>query len=172
MDFTGRTLLLTLDHVIPKSKGGSSDLNNLVTCCRKCNRRKKDNLFELFEDYARKLAKTLLWKVNRSLLKQHLFSAEVTEILKSVLVSVVSAKKVLVYFAGEEHVVLEWTGHFVLRNAYTGACFSVEPPPVVTTKSQDTSHAPRRGRHVENYGYLERMMQLRAVTHADINGHL
>lgn len=34
---------LTLDHVIPKSKGGGNDWDNLVTCCKKCNI-KKDNL--------------------------------------------------------------------------------------------------------------------------------
>ena len=28
---------LTLDHVVPKSKGGGNTWENLVTCCRKCN---------------------------------------------------------------------------------------------------------------------------------------
>jgi 5-methylcytosine-specific restriction endonuclease McrA len=31
---------LTLDHVIPKSRGGSNDWTNLVTCCFKCNLKK------------------------------------------------------------------------------------------------------------------------------------
>ena len=31
---------LTLDHVIPKSKGGTKSWNNLVTCCSKCNQKK------------------------------------------------------------------------------------------------------------------------------------
>jgi CRISPR/Cas system Type II protein with McrA/HNH and RuvC-like nuclease domain len=31
---------LTLDHVIPKSKGGGNDWTNLVTSCFKCNLRK------------------------------------------------------------------------------------------------------------------------------------
>lgn len=31
---------LTLDHVIPKSKGGAFDKHNLVAACRKCNTKK------------------------------------------------------------------------------------------------------------------------------------
>jgi 5-methylcytosine-specific restriction endonuclease McrA len=31
---------LTLDHVIPRSRGGSSTWENLVACCHGCNRRK------------------------------------------------------------------------------------------------------------------------------------
>lgn len=33
---------LTLDHVIPKSKGGRSSWDNLITACRRCNTRKGD----------------------------------------------------------------------------------------------------------------------------------
>lgn len=33
---------LTLDHVIPRSRGGKNMWTNLVTCCKKCNA-KKDN---------------------------------------------------------------------------------------------------------------------------------
>lgn len=33
---------LTLDHLIPKSKGGKSTWTNLVTACKKCNARKGD----------------------------------------------------------------------------------------------------------------------------------
>lgn len=35
---------LTLDHVIPKSKGGDKNWDNLVCCCKKCNQ-KKGNSF-------------------------------------------------------------------------------------------------------------------------------
>ena len=35
---------LTLDHVIPKHKGGKSTWENLVCCCRKCNSKKGDKL--------------------------------------------------------------------------------------------------------------------------------
>lgn len=34
---------LTLDHVIPRSKGGKSSWNNLVTACKRCNAGKGDN---------------------------------------------------------------------------------------------------------------------------------
>jgi 5-methylcytosine-specific restriction endonuclease McrA len=35
---------LTIDHVVPRSKGGSSAWDNIVTCCAPCNRRKGDRL--------------------------------------------------------------------------------------------------------------------------------
>jgi 5-methylcytosine-specific restriction endonuclease McrA len=35
---------LTVDHVVPRSKGGSSAWDNIVTCCAPCNRRKGDRL--------------------------------------------------------------------------------------------------------------------------------
>lgn len=37
---------LTLDHVIPRSRGGHSTWDNLVTCCHECNNRKGDRLPE------------------------------------------------------------------------------------------------------------------------------
>ena len=33
---------LTIDHVVPKSRGGSSGWENLVACCKPCNNRKGD----------------------------------------------------------------------------------------------------------------------------------
>lgn len=36
---------LTLDHIVPRARGGSGDPTNLVTCCRTCNE-KKGTLFE------------------------------------------------------------------------------------------------------------------------------
>lgn len=35
--------LMTIDHLVPKSKGGSSELNNLVPSCAPCNTAKADN---------------------------------------------------------------------------------------------------------------------------------
>ncbi len=34
----------TVDHVVPKSKGGSEDFDNLQLLCRKCNQDKGDTL--------------------------------------------------------------------------------------------------------------------------------
>lgn len=33
---------LTVDHILPKSRGGKNSWENLVTCCGACNRRKDD----------------------------------------------------------------------------------------------------------------------------------
>jgi 5-methylcytosine-specific restriction endonuclease McrA len=35
---------LTLDHVVPRSRGGASSWENLVACCHSCNRRKGNQL--------------------------------------------------------------------------------------------------------------------------------
>ena len=36
----GQSATLTLDHVIPRSRGGESSWDNLVACCKKCNHKK------------------------------------------------------------------------------------------------------------------------------------
>jgi len=33
---------LTVDHVVPKSKGGTSSWNNVVAACKACNQKKRD----------------------------------------------------------------------------------------------------------------------------------
>jgi len=38
-------LLVELDHMDPKSKGGWDHPDNLVACCKKCNSKKKNRLF-------------------------------------------------------------------------------------------------------------------------------
>ena len=47
--------ILECDHIIPYSKGGSNDITNLITACRKCNRQKKDKSVEEF----------ITWKLNK-----------------------------------------------------------------------------------------------------------
>lgn len=36
----------TVDHVMPRSRGGESSWSNLVACCRACNHRKADRTLE------------------------------------------------------------------------------------------------------------------------------
>jgi 5-methylcytosine-specific restriction endonuclease McrA len=40
--YCGRTSHLTVDHVMPRSRGGASVWENIVTSCAPCNRRKGD----------------------------------------------------------------------------------------------------------------------------------
>ena len=42
--YCGSRSNLTVDHVLPKSKGGSSSWENIVASCAPCNRRKGDSL--------------------------------------------------------------------------------------------------------------------------------
>ena len=42
--FCGSTEDLTVDHIIPVSRGGTNDLENLQPLCRSCNSYKKDRL--------------------------------------------------------------------------------------------------------------------------------
>jgi 5-methylcytosine-specific restriction endonuclease McrA len=41
---------LTLDHVIPRSRGGLSTWENLVACCHNCNRKKGNQLLHELTD--------------------------------------------------------------------------------------------------------------------------
>ena len=42
---------MTIDHVIPMSKGGPHDLTNLVVCCSSCNNLKQDKLPEEWQAF-------------------------------------------------------------------------------------------------------------------------
>lgn len=42
IDKQGQEVMLTKDHILPKSKGGSDSLDNLQTMCIICNGRKAD----------------------------------------------------------------------------------------------------------------------------------
>jgi 5-methylcytosine-specific restriction endonuclease McrA len=41
--YCGKTRDLTLDHVVPKARGGKSAWTNLVTACKRCNTTKGNN---------------------------------------------------------------------------------------------------------------------------------
>ena len=34
----------TVDHIIPRSRGGADDMSNFVMCCDPCNNKKADNV--------------------------------------------------------------------------------------------------------------------------------
>lgn len=42
---------LTMDHVIPVSRGGKSTKSNIVPCCKECNNKKKYLLPVEWDDY-------------------------------------------------------------------------------------------------------------------------
>ncbi|MBV5347812.1 HNH endonuclease [bacterium] len=44
IDKHGDEILMTKDHIIPKSKGGSESLKNMQTMCTRCNGKKGNNL--------------------------------------------------------------------------------------------------------------------------------
>ena len=44
IDNNGKEVLMTRDHIIPKSKGGSEEIENMQTMCCKCNCKKSDKL--------------------------------------------------------------------------------------------------------------------------------
>lgn len=45
-----------IDHVIPKAKGGSEEIGNLVPCCYSCNATKGRKDVEDFREWQRRLA--------------------------------------------------------------------------------------------------------------------
>ena len=44
--YCGSKRNLTIDHIIPRSKGGGNSWDNLVTCCSKCNNQKDSKTLE------------------------------------------------------------------------------------------------------------------------------
>ncbi|MBN2079884.1 MAG: HNH endonuclease [Spirochaetes bacterium] len=46
---------LTMDHVIPLGRGGTSEKVNIVAACKECNTRKKTLLTVEWEEYMRNL---------------------------------------------------------------------------------------------------------------------
>lgn len=64
---------MTLDHVVPRSRNGGNSWENLVTCCKKCNVKKRDRTPE-------EARMNLLRKPER--LKKDITFAEVEKILQ------------------------------------------------------------------------------------------
>ena len=50
---------VTLDHYLPKSKGGKEEIYNLVLCCRKCNKLKGNRIPKDYKKMILKLFKRL-----------------------------------------------------------------------------------------------------------------
>lgn len=48
---------ITMDHIVPLSRGGTSSKNNIVACCKNCNNIKKNKLPLEWEEYLEKLKK-------------------------------------------------------------------------------------------------------------------
>lgn len=46
---------LTMDHVVPIVRGGTSERGNVVPCCKQCNSRKRDLLPLEWEEYLQRL---------------------------------------------------------------------------------------------------------------------
>lgn len=46
---------LTMDHVIPLSRGGRSTKDNLVPCCKECNTKKKSLLPVEWDEYLERI---------------------------------------------------------------------------------------------------------------------
>ena len=42
---------LEVDHIVPLSRGGNNDTENLTTSCQKCNRQKRDKMVDEFHDW-------------------------------------------------------------------------------------------------------------------------
>lgn len=61
---------LTLDHVLPRSRGGGGSWENLVAACRPCNNRKGDRLPEEAGMKLRKKPKPFTLHTSRSLMRQ------------------------------------------------------------------------------------------------------
>lgn len=62
---------LTLDHIVPKSRGGLSSFENCVASCRPCNNKKGDrtpreaNMFPKVKAYSPTIAEFLRLKISR-----------------------------------------------------------------------------------------------------------
>jgi 5-methylcytosine-specific restriction enzyme A len=59
--YCGRSVIpreLTMDHVVPVSRGGKTTKGNVVTCCKECNTAKKQLLPMEWEDYLKQFSRS------------------------------------------------------------------------------------------------------------------
>ncbi len=61
---------LTLDHVIPRSRGGANTWENLVACCLRCNNLKGDRLPDEASMHLSRMPKPFNLHTSRSLMRQ------------------------------------------------------------------------------------------------------
>lgn len=59
---------LTIDHVIPRAKGGRTSWDNVVTCCRRCNTRKGNQTPDEAGMTLLKHPRALSWRVGHQIL--------------------------------------------------------------------------------------------------------
>lgn len=68
--YCGSTKELTIDHIIPRSRGGEDTWENLVVACMPCNTRKSDKLLEetnlVLQTVPRKPINKMLFSLDRS----------------------------------------------------------------------------------------------------------
>ncbi len=68
--YCGSTKELTIDHIIPRSRGGEDTWENLVVACMPCNSRKSDKLLEetnlTLQTIPRKPINKMLFSLDRS----------------------------------------------------------------------------------------------------------
>jgi len=68
--YCGSTKELTIDHIIPRSRGGGDTWENLVVACMPCNTRKSDKLLEetnlVLQTVPRKPVNKMLFSLDRS----------------------------------------------------------------------------------------------------------
>jgi 5-methylcytosine-specific restriction endonuclease McrA len=68
--YCGSTKQLTIDHIIPRSRGGQDTWENLVVACMPCNTRKSDKLLEetnlVLQTIPRKPFNKMLFSLDRS----------------------------------------------------------------------------------------------------------
>lgn len=68
--YCGSTKNLTIDHIIPRSRGGEDTWENLVVACMPCNTRKSDKLLEdtnlILQTIPRKPINKMLFTLDRA----------------------------------------------------------------------------------------------------------